>query len=84
MCYVVEHYGLLAVPSAERSEAEGIAHPKHIVAEAQSLLFVVGLELCLSEFQAFAVFAVDVYRLAMVEIDAVAHQFALEGCPVVV
>ena len=81
---VVEHRRLLTVEASQSAQSEGVAHPQDVVAEASLLLFVVGIELCASEFQTLMIFAIDVDGLPVVEIDAVGHQLVLECCSVVV
>ena len=80
----VDHRGLLAVPAAEGTEAEGVAHPQHVVAIALSFLFGRGVELRLLQLQALLELAVEVERLALVEVDAYAVELALEVDTVVV
>ena len=74
----LDHRGLLSVPSSEGTESEGVAHPEHIVAIALGLLFLRGVELGLLQFEALLELAVEVERLALVEVDADAVVLAFE------
>ena len=78
------HRGLLAIPSSESAQTEGVAHPEHIVAIALLLLLVACIELSVFKFQSFLELSVEVERLPLVEVDAYAVQFALEVDAVVV
>ncbi len=79
-----EHLRVLTVPTTQGTTAKAATHPQHIVAIAGSLLHRIGIELRLLQLQTLAVFAVEVDGLAMVEIEAVGHQLALESGTVVV
>ena len=70
--------GLLAVPTSEGTETEGLSHPEHIVAIAFCLLIFVGIELRLFQFQLFLELAIEVESLPFVEVDADAIELAFE------
>ena len=75
---VVEHHGLCAVPSAQRSQSEGGTYPQHVVAVARGFLQAVRIELRVVQLESLVVLAVDVNRLPVVEIDAVGHEAVFE------
>ena len=73
-----------AVPSTECPESEGLTHPQHVVAITLCLLFGIGVELSVLQFQSLLVFSIEVECLTGIEIDADAVQFAFEINTVVV
>ena len=62
--------GLLAVPTSEGTETEGLAYPQHIVTIAFRFLVLISIELCLFQLQLFLELAIAVERLAFIEIDS--------------
>ena len=74
----IDHSRLLAIPTAEGTKAEGVAHPQHIVAIALFLLLGRRVELCFLKFQPLLELAIKIQCLTLVEIDADAIQLALE------
>ena len=79
-----DHRGLLSVPATEGAKSEGVTHPQHIVAIAGSLLLLGGIELGFLQFEPFLELAVDIRRLALIEVDADGVVLALEVDTVVV
>ena len=70
--------------AAQRPYGNGRPGPEYVVAIARTDVLGCGVELCVLQLQPLVTLAINVNGLTMVEIDAIAHQVALEGRAVVV
>jgi hypothetical protein len=75
---------LFAVPVLDRADTDSAADAKYVIAVAERKKRVVGIPITGREFELRLALAIGIDGLLLIEIDAVRHEFGLNGYTVMV